>query len=77
MVDDFWKRLKLVQFIRGKNNLRTLCEDLGIPYQTLVNEKSLHKYPSVSVLIDLSRALDCSIDWLLFGDFNVPGSGGK
>ncbi len=74
MVDDFWKRVKLAQVVRGKTNLKTLCEDNGISYQTLSNEKSMHIYPPVSILINLSRALNCSVDWLLFGDFNVPGA---
>ena len=77
MVDDFWKRVKLAQVIRGKTNLKTLCDDNGISYQTLINEKSLHIYPPVTILIVLSKALDCSIDWLLFGDFNVPGTSNK
>ncbi len=72
MVDDFWKRIKLAQVVRGVANLKTLCEDNGISYQTIINEQSMHIYPPVSILIVLSRALDCSVDWLLFGDFEVP-----
>ncbi len=74
MVDDFWKRIKLALVIRGIDSLKTLCEENAISYQTMLNEKSLHIYPPVSVLITLSKALDCSVDWLLFGEAEVPGA---
>jgi len=63
----FWKRFEEKQRLTGKKNLRTLCEKTGIPYQTVVNQKSNNRIPTASMLVALANELDCSIDWLLTG----------
>ncbi len=67
-VSDFWKRLEEKQRGRGKKkSLRAICENTGIPYQTVVNQKCDNRFPTVSVIVALAEELDCSIDWLLTG----------
>ena len=64
----FWKRLEEKQRGRGKKkSLRAICENTGIPYQTVVNQKCDNRFPTASVIVALAEELDCSIDWLLTG----------
>lgn len=67
----FWERLRIQQIKTGAKTLKTLCKEMEVPYQTLVNQKHANRYPAIPVVIALSKALNCSIDWLLTGeDFN-------
>lgn len=66
-IDDFWLRLEQVQLMAGRMTLQTLCENVQTPYQTVINQKCQHRYPSVSVLVKFAVALHVSLDWLLFG----------
>ena len=66
-IDEFWLRLEQVQLSSGKITLQALCQSVNTPYQTVINQKCQHRYPSVSVLVKFSNALHVSPDWLLFG----------
>ena len=64
---DFWGRLEIVQKNENKN-LKAICKNVGIPYQTLINQKSAARLPSLSVALLLASELNTSLDWLLLGD---------
>lgn len=64
---NFWGRLEIVQKNENKN-LKTVCKNVGIPYQTLINQKSAARLPTLSVAMLLASELNTSLDWLLFGD---------
>ena len=70
MAMDFWGRLEIVQKNENKN-LKAVCKNIGIPYQTLINQKSAARLPSLSVAMLLASELNTSLDWLLFGDRTV------
>lgn len=67
MAMDFWGRLEIVQKTENKN-LKTICKSIGIPYQTLINQKSAARLPALSVAMLLASELNTSLDWLLFGE---------
>ena len=48
--------------------MRDLCIRVGLPYQTLLNQRSQNRYPGIPVVLVLAHELKCSIDWLVFGD---------
>ncbi len=66
-VADFWERLELAQLKANKITLQNLCKSLGIPYQTIINQKCQNRYPSVTTLLKFADALHTSVDWLLVG----------
>ena len=67
-ISDFWQRLEEKQRGRGrKKSLRAICENTGIPYQTVVNQKCDNRFPAVPLVVAIAEELDCSIDWLLTG----------
>lgn len=67
MAMDFWGRLEIAQKNENKN-LKAVCKNIGIPYQTLINQKSAARLPALSVAMLLASELNSSLDWLLFGD---------
>lgn len=47
---------------------KQLGEKIGID-RTLVNKyEAGYRVPSVQILVGLAKELDCSLDWLVFGD---------
>lgn len=66
-VNAFWNRLERSRKAQGNISLKELCSKVGIPYQTIVNQKSEGRYPTISMLMPLASELKCSVDWLLFG----------
>ena len=65
---DFWGRIEQAQKSENKNSLKAICKSINVPYQTLINQKSSAKLPSLAVAMLLSSELNTSLDWLLFGD---------
>ena len=64
---DFWGRTEIAQKAEDKNNLKTVCTSIGVPYQTIINQKSSARLPSLEVASKLADELHCSLDWLMFG----------
>lgn len=67
-IETFWERLGQAMRVAGESSLRNFCVKAGLPYQTILNQKSQKRYPATSMLIILARELKCSLDWLIFGD---------
>lgn len=66
-VSEFWLRLELAIIKNKKRSLKEFSNLVGVPYQTLVNQRSQGRYPSIEVLAKMAKELGCSIDWLFFG----------
>jgi len=64
---DFWLRLELVLIKNRIRSLREVCNMVGVPYQTLVNQRCEGRYPSIEVVSKIAREIDCSLDWLVLG----------
>ena len=67
-VDAFWSRLDQSLKNAGEVSMRNFCARVGLPYQTLLNQRSQGRYPTTAMVVLLASGLKCSIDWLLFGD---------
>ena len=65
---DFWGRIEQAQRSENKNSLKAICKTINVPYQTVVNQKSAARLPSLTVAMLLASELNTSLDWLLFGD---------
>lgn len=72
-VSDFWLRLELVLIKNKIRSLRQVCKKAGIPYQTLVNQRCVGRYPSVDATARIASEIDCSLDWLVFGKGSFEG----
>ena len=64
---DFWGRIEIIQ-AQNKTNLKLLCAEAGVPYQTTLNQKSNAQLPSLKSACLLARVLGCSVEWLFFGE---------
>ena len=53
---NFWGRVEIVQAQR-KTNLKSLCSEAGIPYQTTLNQKSNAQLPSLKSACLLAKVL--------------------
>lgn len=73
-VSDFWLRLELTIIGKKKKSLKNVCNKLGVHYQTMVNQKSQQRYPSIEVISKIAREIDCSLDWLVFGKGSYDSS---
>ena len=65
---NFWGRVEQAQIEENKLNLKSICKNIGAPYQTIINQKSSARLPSLIVASSLADELKRPIDWLLFGD---------
>ena len=70
---DFWLRLELVLIKSKIRSLREVCKKVGIPYQTVVNQRCEGRYPSIEVAAKIASGVDCSLDWLVFGKGSNEG----
>lgn len=64
---NFWGRVEQAQKSEDRNNLKIICKVIGVPYQTIINQKSSARLPSLEVASKLAAELHCSLDWLVFG----------
>lgn len=64
---DFWGRVETV-LSKNQIRLKSICDKHGIQYQTLLNQKSSAHLPTLINACLLAKELDCSVEWLLFGD---------
>lgn len=65
------ERIKFRRKELGLTQLQ-IKQDVGISSGNLSDFENGNKLPSASTLIALSKALNCSIDWLLTGESFVP-----
>ena len=64
---NFWGRVETVLSQR-QIRMKAICDKHGIQYQTLLNQKSSAHLPTLTNACLLAKELDCSVEWLLFGD---------
>ena len=64
---DFWGRIELAQKLCGKTSLKDICRKIDIPYQTLANQKTGARLPSLVVAVALAKELGTTVEWLLYG----------
>lgn len=64
---NFWGRIEQAQKLCGKNSLKDICRKIDVPYQTLANQKTGARLPSLLVAVSLAKELGTSVEWLLYG----------
>ena len=64
---NFWGRVEQKQKECGSTNLKAICEKIGIPYQTIANQKSSARLPNLLSAVFLAKELETCVEWLLFG----------
>lgn len=64
---DFWGRVERAQQLSGKTNLKDLCRTIGVPYQTLANQRTGARLPALPIAVALAKELGTSVEWLLSG----------
>lgn len=73
-VSDFWLRLELALIGNRRKSLRDVCNKLGVPYQTMVNQRYKGKYLSIEVVTKIAQEVNCSLDWLVLGKGSFDSS---
>ena len=71
---DFWGRVELAQNEAGINTIKDLCQEAGVVYQTVMNQRSAGTLPNLMTIIKLSQYVQKSMDWLLLGENNPNDS---
>lgn len=61
---EFWKR---VDELRYPSSLSEFSKKVGVPYQTLLNQRSECRYPKRDDISKIASALHTSIDYLMTG----------
>lgn len=64
---DFWGRVEQAQQLYGKASLKDICRKIGVPYQTIANQKTGARLPSLIVAVALAKELGTNVEWLLYG----------
>lgn len=64
---DFWGRVEQSQQLCGKTNLKEISRKIGVSYQTLVNQKTSARLPSLIVAVHIAKELGTTVEWLLYG----------
>ncbi|MBQ0071462.1 MAG: hypothetical protein KBS81_06360 [Spirochaetales bacterium] len=64
---DFWGRVEQAQQLCGKTSLKDICRKMAVPYQTLANQKTGARLPSLVVAVSLAKELGTTVEWLLYG----------
>lgn len=67
---NFWGRIEQAQKLENRNNLSEICKAIKVPYQTIINQKSAARLPSLEVASLFAGELHCSLDWLILGSEN-------
>ena len=65
-VVEFWERMDTAVKSKGLTYV-TLAFQSDISLPTLYNNRSRHRFPNTNDLIAISKSLDVSLDWLIFG----------
>lgn len=69
-VTSFWNRVEMALLRSDMKTLKDLCARIDTPYQTMINQRSVDRYPSVDTVARMAEQLDVSIDWLVSGKTN-------
>ncbi len=65
---DFWGRVELAQREAGISTIKDLCQEAGVVYQTVMNQRSEGTMPNLMTIMRISQHVQKSMDWLLLGD---------
>lgn len=68
---NFWGRFEQAQLAANKLSLKQLCQTINVPYQTIINQKSSARLPSLEFAVKSAQELNSSVEWLFCGD-NTP-----
>ena len=68
MAMDFWGRVELAQLEAGFETIKDLCKEADVAYQTVINERSKGKLPTLPTAVKISDCVNKPMDWLLYGD---------
>lgn len=66
-IKGFWERLDIALIKTGVRSIKALCKETGVPYQTIVNQRTQKRFPTVETVAAFAQFLDVSLDWLLLG----------
>ena len=66
-ITSFWNRVEMALLNSDMKSIKDLCVRIGTPYQTMINQRAVDRYPSVETLTRMARELGVSIDWLVSG----------
>lgn len=64
---NFWGRVELAQNEAGFDTIKDLCQEAGVVYQTVMNQRSSGTLPNLMTILKISRHVQKSMDWLLLG----------
>lgn len=69
MIEAFWRRFDAVLESRHYSTLKDYLKehDLGVSYQGILWKRTNRIMPTVDTIITISRTLNISIDFLIFG----------
>ena len=71
-ITSFWNRVEMALLRSDKKTLKDLCVRIDTPYQTMLNQRAIGRYPSVDTLARMAEELDVSMDWLVTGKIGQP-----
>ena len=73
-ITSFWNRVEMALLKSDKKTLKDLCVRIDTPYQTMINQRAVGRYPSVDTLARMAEELDVSMDWLVTGKMGQGSS---
>lgn len=68
---NFWGRIEQLQTQEHRPSLKQICDNAGIVYRTIENQKSAARLPSLLTAYKLAKELHCSVEWLLSGEITI------
>lgn len=64
--ENFWNRFDAILSERGIN-LRVFSLVSGVPYDTMVTQRTRRSVPKLGQLIDMAKALDSTMEYMIMG----------
>ena len=61
---DFWKR---VDELRKEKTVKKICEDLGLKYTRIRDNRSEERYPNRDDMVVIAKYLNTTVDYLMTG----------
>ncbi len=61
---DFWKR---VDELRNGKTVKKICEDLGLKYTRIRDNRSEERYPNRDDMVAIAKYLETTVDYLMTG----------
>lgn len=65
---DFWGRVEIAQKDAGYSTLKALCNNAGVFYNTITNNRSQSKLPRLDTAVSLAHELKRPVEWLMYGE---------